>query len=195
MPENNWSARVLLITYNDLFVLLPDGKRRFTGQRKSTIQVALLAKETSEEVLRSEMRPLLLVRCHRTRRELRHGAQLLITHPTLGLVFAFLLSSRKYSKRPSQDFASHLEERAIQDIDISHQVSRLRNGRNMSDGEAELIIRSLWACVHTHEQVVEVRLQLDVYKHCLMFLSAFVTPSTSSWRIDATLFWPIPSIR
>ncbi|KAF8605973.1 spindle pole body interacting protein [Ceratobasidium sp. AG-I] len=56
----------------------------------------------------------------------------------------------------AKDFATHLEERAIQNIDISHQVSRLRNGRNMSDSEAELIIRSLWACVHTHEQVVEL---------------------------------------
>ncbi|KAG9128250.1 hypothetical protein FRC07_002209 [Ceratobasidium sp. 392] len=54
----------------------------------------------------------------------------------------------------AKDFAAHLEERAIQDIDINHLVCRLRNGRNISDGEAEIIMRSLWACVQTYEQVL-----------------------------------------
>ncbi|KAG8728498.1 hypothetical protein FRC12_021693 [Ceratobasidium sp. 428] len=56
----------------------------------------------------------------------------------------------------AKDFATHLDERAIQDIDINHLVCRLRNGRNMSDSEAEAIMRSLWACVQTYEQVVEL---------------------------------------
>ncbi|KAG8748360.1 hypothetical protein FRC10_005907 [Ceratobasidium sp. 414] len=58
--------------------------------------------------------------------------------------------------RETSDFAVHLEERAIQDVDINHLVCRLRNGRNMSHSEAETIARSLWACVQTYEQVVEL---------------------------------------
>ncbi|KAG8702880.1 hypothetical protein FRC08_003195 [Ceratobasidium sp. 394] len=59
-------------------------------------------------------------------------------------------------KSYAKDFAAHLNERAIQDIDINHLVCRLRNGRNLSDSEAETIMRSLWACVQTYEQVVEL---------------------------------------
>lgn len=61
-----------------------------------------------------------------------------------------------YYESYAKDFAAHLENRHIQDIDINHLVSRLRNGRNMSDGEAEMIMRSLWACVQTYDQIVEL---------------------------------------
>ncbi|QRV88954.1 polarity axis stabilization protein [Ceratobasidium sp. AG-Ba] len=56
----------------------------------------------------------------------------------------------------AKDFAAHLDERAIQDIDINYLVSRMRNGRNMPDNEVEAIMQSLWACVQTYEQVVEL---------------------------------------
>ncbi|CAE6467511.1 unnamed protein product [Rhizoctonia solani] len=54
------------------------------------------------------------------------------------------------------DFKAHLENRHIKTIDINHLVSRLRYGRNMSDGEAEMIMRSLCAYVQTYEEVVEL---------------------------------------
>ncbi|CAE7085332.1 unnamed protein product [Rhizoctonia solani] len=54
------------------------------------------------------------------------------------------------------DFKVHLENRHIKNIDINHLVSRLRYGRNMSDGEADMIMRSLCAYVQTYEEVVEL---------------------------------------
>ncbi|CAE6464791.1 unnamed protein product [Rhizoctonia solani] len=54
------------------------------------------------------------------------------------------------------DFRAHLENRYIKTIDINHLVCRLRYGRNMSDSEAEMIMRSLCAYVQTYEEVVEL---------------------------------------
>ncbi|CAE6478836.1 unnamed protein product [Rhizoctonia solani] len=54
------------------------------------------------------------------------------------------------------DFRDHLENRHIKTIDMNHLVSRLRYGRNMSNGEAEMIMRSLCAYVQTYEEVVEL---------------------------------------
>ncbi|KAL5633175.1 hypothetical protein ACGC1H_003614 [Rhizoctonia solani] len=54
------------------------------------------------------------------------------------------------------DFRAHLDNRHIKTIDINHLVSRLRYGRNMSDGEADMIMRSLCAYVQTYEEVVEL---------------------------------------
>ncbi|EUC59750.1 MesA protein [Rhizoctonia solani AG-3 Rhs1AP] len=55
-----------------------------------------------------------------------------------------------------EDFRAHLDNRQIKTIDINHLVSRLRYGRNMSDGEADMIMRSLCAYVQTYEEVVEL---------------------------------------
>ncbi|GAB1518211.1 hypothetical protein RhiTH_001270 [Rhizoctonia solani] len=61
-----------------------------------------------------------------------------------------------YYKSYRDDFKAHLENRHIKSIDINHLVSRLRYGRNMSDSEAELIMRSLTAYVQSYEEVVEL---------------------------------------
>ncbi|CEL61774.1 Protein mesA OS=Emericella nidulans (strain FGSC A4 / ATCC 38163 / CBS 112,46 / NRRL 194 / M139) GN=mesA PE=1 SV=2 [Rhizoctonia solani AG-1 IB] len=61
-----------------------------------------------------------------------------------------------YYKAYCHDFRAHLENRHIKHIDINHLVSRLRYGRNMSDSEAELIMRSLTAYVREYHEIVEL---------------------------------------
>lgn len=56
----------------------------------------------------------------------------------------------------SQDFRAYLETNAIQGFDLAHQIGRLRNAKNMSDGEMDLIVRTLVERVRSYEQVVEV---------------------------------------
>jgi hypothetical protein len=55
-----------------------------------------------------------------------------------------------------QDFQHHAETKAIQGFDLLHQLSRMRHAKNVSDGEVDLIIRTLVDSVQTYEQVVEV---------------------------------------
>lgn len=50
-----------------------------------------------------------------------------------------------------------LVTRPIQGFDLSHQLFRLKSGKNMSDAEAELIMRTFVEAVQTYDQVVEVR--------------------------------------
>ncbi|CED83201.1 Arf3-interacting protein 1, N-terminal domain [Phaffia rhodozyma] len=57
-----------------------------------------------------------------------------------------------------QDFDQHVSSSTLQ-FDLNHQLSRLRNARSMSTGEAELIFRSLGENVKTYDQVVEVLAQ------------------------------------
>ncbi|KAG8987929.1 hypothetical protein FRB90_003066 [Tulasnella sp. 427] len=55
-----------------------------------------------------------------------------------------------------QDFQNWLEARPVKGFDMQHQIGRLRYGKNMLDGEVELIVRSLHACVRTYDQIVEL---------------------------------------
>ena len=45
----------------------------------------------------------------------------------------------------------------MQGFDVVHQLWRLRHAKRMSDGEAELIMRTLSENVQTYDQVTEVR--------------------------------------
>ncbi|KAG8982436.1 hypothetical protein FRB90_006792 [Tulasnella sp. 427] len=56
----------------------------------------------------------------------------------------------------SNDFQNWLEARPVKGFDMQHQIGRLRYGKNMLDGEVELIVRSLHACVRTYDQIVEL---------------------------------------
>lgn len=47
--------------------------------------------------------------------------------------------------------------KAIQGFDVSHQLWRLRHGRNLPDAEVELIMRTIVESVESYEQVVEVK--------------------------------------
>lgn len=58
------------------------------------------------------------------------------------------------------DFQADLAYRAIKGFDLHHQLSRLRNAKDMPEVEAELIYCSLGASVKTYEQVVELLAQL-----------------------------------
>ena len=44
----------------------------------------------------------------------------------------------------------------IQKFDVLHQLYRLRHAKKMSDGEAELIMRTLAANLQTYDQVTQV---------------------------------------
>ena len=44
----------------------------------------------------------------------------------------------------------------IQGFDLPHQLSRLRFAKSMSDGEAELIFRTISENLHSYDQVTEV---------------------------------------
>ena len=46
---------------------------------------------------------------------------------------------------------------AIQGVDVYHQLSRLRHGKNLSDMEVELMMRTFAENLQNYDQVVEVR--------------------------------------
>jgi hypothetical protein len=57
-----------------------------------------------------------------------------------------------------QDFKVRLESiSVIPKMDIQHQISRLRNAKVMSEGEAALIYDSLAENVTTYAHITEVR--------------------------------------
>lgn len=56
-----------------------------------------------------------------------------------------------------------MKTRAIKDIDIAHQIHRLRTAKGMSPTEAHMIYRSLAQNTETYEQVVEVSHIIYIY--------------------------------
>ncbi|TIA89440.1 hypothetical protein E3P99_02080 [Wallemia hederae] len=63
-------------------------------------------------------------------------------------------------KNYRHDFQQYLKKRAIKDIDVAHQIQRLRTAKGMHPSEAHLIYRSLAQNAETYEQVVEIVEQL-----------------------------------
>jgi hypothetical protein len=55
-----------------------------------------------------------------------------------------------------QDFQKSLTTDAIQGVDIYHQLSRLRHGKNIPDAEVELMMRTFAENLQTYDQVIEV---------------------------------------
>lgn len=55
-----------------------------------------------------------------------------------------------------KDFQRSLETDAIQGVDLYHQLSRLRHGKNLPDAEVELMMRTFAENLQTYDQVVEV---------------------------------------
>ena len=55
-----------------------------------------------------------------------------------------------------KDFQRSLLTDAIQGVDIHHQLSRLRHGKNLSDAEVELMMRTFAENLQNYDQVVEV---------------------------------------
>ena len=56
-----------------------------------------------------------------------------------------------------QDWKYQLATKPIQGFDLAHQLSRLRYAKSISDGEAELIYRTIAENLNTYDQVTEVR--------------------------------------
>lgn len=57
----------------------------------------------------------------------------------------------------SQAFRERLANGPLAQVDLPHQLSRLRQTRRMPPAEVELILRTLATLVRTDEQVVAVR--------------------------------------
>lgn len=55
-----------------------------------------------------------------------------------------------------KDFQKSLATDAIQGVDIYHQLSRLRHGKNLPDAEVELMMRTFAENLQNYDQVVEV---------------------------------------
>lgn len=55
-----------------------------------------------------------------------------------------------------KDFQKSLEMDAIQGVDIHHQLSRLRHGKNLPDAEVELMMRTFAENLQNYDQVIEV---------------------------------------
>jgi len=55
-----------------------------------------------------------------------------------------------------KDFQRSLATDAIQGVDIYHQLSRLRHGKNLPDAEVELMMRTFAENLQSYDQVVEV---------------------------------------
>jgi len=55
-----------------------------------------------------------------------------------------------------KDFQKSLATDAIQGVDIYHQLSRLRHGKNVPDAEVELMMRTFAENLQNYDQVVEV---------------------------------------
>ena len=56
-----------------------------------------------------------------------------------------------------KDFMRLKSQSPIQGIDVAHQLWKLRHARYMTDGEVELIMRTLAENIHSYDQVTEVR--------------------------------------
>lgn len=63
-----------------------------------------------------------------------------------------------------KDFQKSLETDAIQGVDVYHQLSRLRHGKNLPDAEAELMMRTFAENLQSYDQVVEVRSNRDDFQ-------------------------------
>jgi hypothetical protein len=55
-----------------------------------------------------------------------------------------------------QDFHKSLATTSLEGFDVAHQLWRLRHARNMSDGEVELILRTIAGKMHSYTPVIEV---------------------------------------
>jgi hypothetical protein len=55
-----------------------------------------------------------------------------------------------------KDFQKSLLTDAIQGVDVYHQLSRLRHGKNLPDAEVELMMRTFAENLQSYDQVVEV---------------------------------------
>ena len=82
----------------------------------------------------------------------------------------------------------------MQGFDLVHQVWRLRNAKNMSDTEAELIMRTILENVQSYEQVVEVGTQAFIAT-CSNHIIASCLLSTSFGWSAAAEFRSLPPAR
>ncbi|KAH8101127.1 spindle pole body interacting protein [Cristinia sonorae] len=69
------------------------------------------------------------------------------------------------------DFAASRGTNPIQGFDVSHQLWRLRHAKRMSDGEIEMIMRSLSSSVQDYDQVTELLSLLPPHHNGLLPLS------------------------
>jgi len=71
----------------------------------------------------------------------------------------------------SADFQMSVATKAIQGFDLAHQLWRLRHAKNMSDAEADLVMRTIADSVQTYDQVVELLANLPPHSGGLLPIS------------------------
>ncbi|KAF8586594.1 spindle pole body interacting protein [Ramaria rubella] len=69
------------------------------------------------------------------------------------------------------DFQQYVASKAIQGLDLPHQLWRMRHAKNMPDAEVDLILRTLLDSVQTYEQIVELLSLLPPHAGGLLPLS------------------------
>jgi len=69
------------------------------------------------------------------------------------------------------DFQRSLVTDAVQGVDVYHQLSRLRHGKNLSDMEVELMMRTFAENLQNYDQVVEMLASVPPHQGGLLPLS------------------------
>ena len=64
----------------------------------------------------------------------------------------------------NQDFRKMLATDPIQGFDVAHQLWRLRHAKRISDGEAEVVMRTIASNLQTYDQVTQVSLVASTQK-------------------------------
>lgn len=86
----------------------------------------------------------------------------------------FLFSSRssgaESEEELGQNFRNLLEFAPLREFDLSHQLSRLRQGRQLSTSEATLIVQTLAQSVKSDSEITAVRQSLSTSSHLLLTL-------------------------
>ncbi|EIN08406.1 mesa protein [Punctularia strigosozonata HHB-11173 SS5] len=87
-----------------------------------------------------------------------------------------------------QDFKKAMITNALQRFDLTHQLWRLRHGRNMPDPEVELILRTIADNIRTYESAVEASIS--------HYLLSYIPPYTGGLApLSFALFHPQESVR
>jgi hypothetical protein len=91
-----------------------------------------------------------------------------------------------FNETTLQDFRQAIATKAIQGFDLYHQLYRLKNARNMSEAEAELITRTLVENVHSYDQVVEVSISpvISAMTYEEIHRRSFLLASLHTWGVS-----------
>lgn len=90
-----------------------------------------------------------------------------------------------------------MDKTSVPDVDLGHQVNRLRLSRNVPRGEVEGIYVTLAERLQNEEQITEVRVQVTIravrhWIECMIPPVASVPPACASWWSSSSRLRPVP---